>query len=870
MRLIPVLALVTYFAVANSALTQPAQKARVDVNGDPLPEGAVARLGTVRFQSSDPIRNVAVSPNGPTVAAISPDGTTVATATTTYELNGTQGTRINFMDTLTGKWIRKIELASFDCNQMQFTSEGKRLVVVGSAGITMIDVITGRATKSVEQADLVVRLNFSFALTSDNSRVAVQTWSNAYDTPVGVWDTKTGKQVVMLPGRGAQCNGVALSPDGKRLLLWSRVPTRAEARIMEFGDDSKVIVACIDVEMRKIVREITVGNATYVALSPDGETVAVEDPDHQRVEITHLLTGTRRCAISAKNPKFVFGPNGKSLFIIEHNGQAAVWDAMTGEKTRDLEGAVANADFRIVGISKNGQTLAVVDGGWNSTAVIAVWNVSTGKRVGGPSGHDGAVTCIAYAPDGNVLASGSLDKTIRIWNPRTGEHVRKLAVHKAPVTAVKFSGDGKLLASSSQDGVTLLLNSTDGKVLKEFVGPERGATALAFSPDSRLLFAGGASPEVLVWETSGTKEVGKLKTGDDGCVMAIADGGASALTANGEIRAEGIPERLQIWNPTNRDPVISISIGNGDAGTVRCGAAVFSLDGRLVASSQISAYEGIRPSFGGARLCLWERVSGQPIRTLAAAITEVLGFSPNGRLLAAGGIGKSGHLNVGYASGIDVWDVVTGNKAFSIPATPSCVAFSPDGSQLATGGRDQDILIWDVPNNPSPKNAKAPSAAQFNAWWTALGGNAQDAYTAMGQMIETPEFTVDLLKKKISPVQAGEPNSVLKLIAQLDAPTYGERMKAQSALESMGEGAAHIIRETMTTNLTLEVRRRLQDLLQKCTATSRLSLQHHRSVTTLEWIGTPSAGALLRTLASGAPGARLTSESAAALKRLKG
>src|SRR5262249_43844694 len=188
-------------------------------------------------------------------------------------------------------------------------------------------------------------------------------------------------------------------------------------------------------------------------------------------------------------------------------------------------------------------------------------------------------------------------------------------------------------------------------------------------------FMGGNSPEVIAREIAGGKEVVRLTTGADGNVMAFGNGGALALTANGEIRDESTSERLRVWSLTARRPAASISLQDAAGGRVRCQAALFSPDGRMLASSQVSEYEGIRPSYGAAQLRLWEPVSGDHIRTLAPAITALLAFSPNGRLLASGTPGRSGHLQVGYGTGIDIWDTLTGEKAGTLPVTPECIAF---------------------------------------------------------------------------------------------------------------------------------------------------------------------------------------------------
>jgi WD40 repeat protein len=853
--MLPLLLALTIVDIVSAAA--PPKPPRLDRHGDPLPAGAIARLGTVRFQfekvedsrSALERRFRAFHPAHPLTLA--PDGSTV----TTIFRNEKGGQRLVFMDTTTGKILRYVELADIRVEDIHFTPDGKGLVVTaGWHNFQLLDAQTGKVIRSVDvEKDEEVPV---LALSPEGDRVATQSRKKVYHAPVKIWDLKTGKELATLPGRGALCSGLTFGGDGKRLLLRSMIPTEVRDGGMSYGGpDAQVALVCLDITARKIIGETTIRAAQESALCLDGETVAFENSDHQSTHVRHLPTSTERCVIRARLSRFRFMPDGKILFAVDDTGRAGFWDAMTGKKIRNLEGTVANKDFEIIGISKDGKTIAILDGGYRSEPVVVVWNAVTGKRMGHLPGHDGTVTGVAFTPDGKFLVSGSIDRTVRLWDTTTGEHLRILAEHTDSVTAVAISPDGKRAASSSESGALGVSTLADGKFTAASTGPDRGARALAFSPSGKELFAGGASPTVLTWSVTDGGKVTRRSLGEQGVVLAIGNGGSLALLAQDtQLNSDEMAERLHIWNPARKEPTVSISIrSDKPAQHVHCAAATFSPCARLLASSQVSEYWSIRRFFGGYQLRLWERISGEPIRTVAPAITEVLAFSPNGRLLASRGASSPEGRSMGgpdYGTGTDIWDTATGEKIATLPVTPTAIAFSPDGKRLATGSADHCVLIWEVAPR-SPKKTK-PTAAEWDAWWDALRGSAGDAYKAIGQMTDAPEAAVAQLNEHVCPVRLADPETVARLIARLDHEEFAERQKAQQALEKLGESAEAFLLKALQNSPSAESRRRMNEVVSKCrdtapdnsniTAPSRLlngSARRRRATCFVHWLRAP-------------------------------
>ena len=116
---------------------------------------------------------------------------------------------------------------------------------------------------------------------------------------------------------------------------------------------------------------------------------------------------------------------------------------------------------------------------------------------------DGPLRCVAFSPDGKVVATCG-DRFVQLFDVKTGERLRRIEGHTGAVNAVAFSPDGKLLATGSHDGTVGLWDAETGKSVRRFEGHSKEVFSIAFSPDGKHVASAGADKFALVWDV--TKE----------------------------------------------------------------------------------------------------------------------------------------------------------------------------------------------------------------------------------------------------------------------------------------------------------------------------------------------------------------------------
>ena len=151
-----------------------------------------------------------------------------------------------------------------------------------------------------------------------------------------------------------------------------------------------------------------------------------------------------------------------------------------------------------VAFSPDGNTLASA----SLDNTVKLWSVSRKRAIATLAGHSDSVYSVAFSPDGNTLASASRDNTVKLWSVGDNLEIATLTGHSDSVYSVAFSPNGNTLASASTDNTVKLWSVRDKREITTLTGHSEWVSSVAFSPDGNTLGSGSTDATVLLWDLS--------------------------------------------------------------------------------------------------------------------------------------------------------------------------------------------------------------------------------------------------------------------------------------------------------------------------------------------------------------------------------
>jgi WD40 repeat protein len=657
----------------------------------PLPPGAAARIGRPRLRFPAAVINIAFAPSGTTFVS-----------TGMAPQNGSPTDRLVVLwDAATGQEIREFRGHQFGAEAVAFSADGKFLATGGR------------------------------------------------DRTVRIWDVRTGAEVRKCTGHTDTILAVAFSPDGRQIASEGNDST---IRLWDTGTGG---------EVKRIGGHQSRGTSN-LRYSPDGKLLAFVGADFAlRLWSPETGAEVKRMPGPARDSESLdFSPDGKQIAAISEDGKLWVWEVATGKELVRVQahGRAARKDDPdgITVRFSPVQPLIATGGG---DGLIRFWDAS-GKLLRTAGGHPGNnVSEISFSADGAILASAGHDGTVRLWDVATA---RELPQSGGQAALVALSRDGKRLATSTGEPLVRFWEPATGKELLPPVPLGAPVAAMDFAAGGRTLVVSNSVDQLQFWDVPAGKLTATIgaKTSAPTTRLAVGPGGRSAATTNGaNVRLWGTepgqqgPVRSQVFPGLERVPPIramsfcpdesrlAVVAGDGRAhlldfpsgqelfavpqnGAVLGAALDWSPDGRSFATVGVS----------DGSLRIWE-VASRRERTPAIALSETgaaAAFSPDGRILAVGGVSGS----------LQLWDVRAGKLLAARPAHAGAVnylAFTPDGRLLVSASTDAIIpvpkgsdarvvgedtaLVWDVAELVKEVPAvPKPAAGEVGGLWEALKG----------------------------------------------------------------------------------------------------------------------------------------------------
>jgi WD40 repeat protein/serine/threonine protein kinase len=614
------------------------------------------------FHHPQPVRTIAVSP----------DGRTVATA-------GAGGNQVWLWDTPSGAVRIKLDAGS-PVNALAYAADGSAVAAAGDDGIVRTwDPETGQARLTLTGPGKPLG---ALAYSADGSKLAaaVGGWTIKTGTPVTrflpigyekagpitVWDARTGESVANLPGHSRFTLCLAFTPDGQflasggadgALRVWD---VAAGKQRFEVNDDPVAVFA------------VAYGPRARTLVSTGWQmTVRLRDPETGK-PIREL--GGATAPILA----VLVSPDNRKIVTAGMDRLVRLWDPAG----REL-GRILGHTHAVTGLATDAEWRTIYTAGWDGD--VHAWSGDQPQeceRLGRAAGGTIPSYYVSFSPDSANLAATYFGNVV-VYDVATRREMRDLSVANDGDLTAKFSPDGKLLVAGGVKGKIYRWETPTWTALPPLTAhPTLKIWSLAFSPDGRTFATGcgkSSGPgEVKLWETATGKLLAAYNPQATSMLRSVA------FTPDGRTVMYGMFDRIDRFDIASQTSLPALP------GTAH---VVMSPDGRTVALGKRTRHQAA-PFDVLDEVLLWDLPDGRPKARLRGHTVEIyqVAFSPDGKTIAT----------AAWDGAVKLWHVATGEELLTFRRQAGVVwsvAFAPNGEYMATGAGMAgmpELTLWDA------------------------------------------------------------------------------------------------------------------------------------------------------------------------------
>ncbi|MBV7337273.1 WD40 repeat domain-containing protein [Chloroflexi bacterium TSY] len=442
-------------------------------------------------------------------------------------------------------------------------------------------------------------------------------------------------------------------------------------------------------DLAKCLFRQTFGRMEAVAISPDGQFVAIGD-EHGEIRLCRVADGQLHMQLTGHTNIVTgldFSRDGRLLASCAHDQTARIWSTEYNELMHTLE--IQTGSQYAVAFSTDGRLLASGAG----DATIYIWDVETGHCLLVLEKHTATVRSVKFVPDSRILFSVGFDGRILVWNLSIVDTLLSNDEQNVPTILgearsipgnrelnyiwLAISQDQSSIAAGTMEGVILELDYAEGALRQTLEGHRSEIRDLVFWPDDATLISVSEDTTIRIWDLETNRCIDVLEEHQAG-IWSLACCPTNRIFVSG-----GDDGVVHIWEMTEQRQSILTSTIRGNVEAVE--AVAWSTTNSIVATANV---QGL--------IHIWD-VSQPDVASLcefqATGRIYAIAFSPDGQLLATGGETQNNMIHLWDLAGGESIGALIGHDDYS-----KALRFSPNGTMLASGTNDGQICLWDITN----------------------------------------------------------------------------------------------------------------------------------------------------------------------------